>query len=419
MVLGLLVVISSGAWLWSLQGAKISSDYRTAAVERGTLLVTSTATGTVQPITQVQVGTQVSGTLKQLNADFNSRVKAGQVLAQIDPALFQSRLDQDKANLARAAADVERVRAGLVQAEKDLERTRTLAAGGLVPASDLDAAVAGRDSLAAQLHVSEAGVDQARSALKNSQVNLDYTTILSPITGIVVSRNVDVGQTVAASLSAPTLFVIAESLEKIQVQASVSEADIGRIAVGMDAGFTVDAFPETRFRGKVSQIRLSPTTVQNVVTYTVLIDAENPGEKLLPGMTASLSFKIARFQDVLKVPNAALRFTPAEAPAEAEKPAAPPAPGSGHGRGGGVGGGGGKARGERQERVWILEAGAPKAVPVKAGASDGSFTMVTLLEEGTLKEGDQVLTGAQQNGAASGVMNPFAPTWTGGRRPRG
>ncbi len=400
---GMLALTAGAVWLWQAQEAKASLAYRSAPVERGTLRVTSTATGTVQPVTQVQVGTQVSGTIKTLHADFNSRVKAGQVLAQIDPALFQSRLDQDKANLARALADVERVRAGLVQAERDLERARKLAAGGLVPASDLDAAIASRDSLAAQIRVSEAGVDQARSSLQNSQVNLDYTTILSPIDGIVVSRSVDVGQTVAASLSAPTLFVIAGSLEKIQVQASVSEADIGRIALGQDAGFTVDAFPETRFRGRVSQIRLAPTTVQNVVTYTVLVDAENPDEKLLPGMTASLSFLIANFQDVLKVPNAALRFTPPGAPAE-ESAGGPHA----HG----------KARPERQDRVWILEAGAPKAVPVQVGASDGSFTVIT---EGALQAGDKVLTGAQQGPAADGVKNPFAPfsSGHGGPRPRG
>jgi HlyD family secretion protein len=305
----LLAAGGGGAWVW-LRGANGATSFRLAKVERGDLLVTVTATGTVQPVTQVQVGTQVSGTIQKLFADFNSKVKEGEQVAQIDPAPFQARVDQDQANYLRAQADVERVKANLVQAEKDLARSKELAKRELISTADLDAATAAYDSLVAQVKVAEATVAQGKSTLQISTVNFGYTKIVSPIDGLVISRNVDVGQTVAASLSAPTLFVIADSLKKIQVQASVAEADIGKITLSQDVTFTVDAWRERPFSGKVSQVRLSPTTVQNVVTYTVLIDADNPEEKLLPGMTASVSFQVARHVAVLKIPNAALRFTP-------------------------------------------------------------------------------------------------------------
>jgi HlyD family secretion protein len=402
----LAAVAGGGAW-YGLRNANGATSFRLAKVERGDLLVTVTATGTVQPVTQVQVGTQVTGTIQKLFADFNSRVKADQLVALIDPAPFQARVDQDQANLLRAQADVERVKANLVQAEKELTRSKELAKRELISAAELDAATAAYDSLTAQIKVAEATVAQSRSTLQISSVNLGYTKIKSPIDGLVISRNVDVGQTVAASLSAPTIFVIADSLKKIQVQASVAEADIGKIVSGQDVSFTVDAWRERPFQGKVSQIRLSPTTVQNVVTYTVLIDADNPDEKLLPGMTASVAFQVARHTAVLKVPNAALRFTPPSemlgdaAPADAktgekdrEKPRGP-------------GGGGERSRGAG--KVWIQDgAGGVKAVPIQTvpGATDGSFT---LLKSGDLPEGQEVITGIVQGGSDPGMSNPFGP----------
>jgi len=425
----------AGAWYWT-RGGNGAAAYRTAKVERGDLQVTVTATGTVQPITQVQVGTQVTGTIRTLHADFNSRVKADQTVAEIDPRPFQARVDQDKANLLRAQADVERVKANLVQAQKELARSKELARRELVSASDLDAATAAYDSLVAQVKVAEASVNQAQSTLQISEVNLGYTTIKSPIDGLVISRNVDVGQTVAASLQAPTIFIIADSLKKIQVQASVAEADIGKIVAGQEVAFTVDAWRERPFKGQVSQIRLSPTTVQNVVTYTVMIDAENPEEKLLPGMTASASFLVSKHTNILKIPNAALRFTPpaeaggagdtaaAKAPSGGGPPAGAggggerggrgPESASGGGSGGGERGRGERGRGSRSTRVWIqVPGGGLKAVPIVPGATDGSFTQVL---KGELAEGQEVVTGQVTSGPDSSVSNPFAPQRPGFRR---
>jgi HlyD family secretion protein len=409
-VIVLLVAAAGGAaWWFGFHAAAAPPKYRLGKIERGDLRIVVTATGTVQPYLLVQVGTQVTGTIQKLMVDFNSKVKANEIVAQIDPAPFQSKVDQDKANVARAQADIGRVKAQLVQAEKELARSRELMKKELISPSDLDAAVATYDSLVAQVKVAEASVTQAQATMESSMVNLRYTTIISPIDGIVISRNVDVGQTVAASLSAPTIYVIADDMKKIQIQASVAEADIGRIKESMDVTFMVDAYRSDRFKGKVSQIRLSPTTVQNVVTYTVMINAENPGAKLLPGMTANVSFEIAQYQDILKIPNAALRFTPpaeavpaakAEAPAEAAAPKTP--------------GGGRERRAQQQNRVWVMEGTAPVARIVSADATDGSWTR---LVKGELTEGQEVIIGLIMEGADP-TRNPFAPTM-GGPQQRG
>ncbi|MBI2922996.1 MAG: efflux RND transporter periplasmic adaptor subunit [Planctomycetes bacterium] len=392
----LLVVVLAAAggvawWFWKREKAS-APQYRTAMVQRGDVLVAVTATGTIQPLGQVQVGTQVSGTIESLGADWNSAVTTKTVLAQIDPAPLQARADQDRANLARAEADVERVQAALTQAENDLKRAQELAAQKLIPPSEYDAAVATRDSQVAQMKVARAGVEQSRATLRVSELNLKYTTIYSPIDGIVISRNVDVGQTVAASLSAPTLFVIAENLKSIQVQASVAEADIGRIFAGQDAMFTVDAYRERRFRAKVVQVRLQPTTVQNVVTYTVILGAENKDEKLLPGMTANVTFEVETAKDVLKVPNAALRFVPADAPPAAEAA-------------------GGRRR-EAKGRVWVKGPAGPVAVEIETGVTDGSFTAV---KKGELTDGQEVITGLAGDAKDPAMSNPFAPTRGMGR----
>jgi HlyD family secretion protein len=427
LVIPVLILSAAGgaAWWHWIHNAEAPLKYRFAKVERGDLRVTVSATGTVQPYLQVQVGTQVTGTIQKLHVDFNWQVKKDQVVAQIDPAPFQAKVDEDKANLAKAEADVLRVKAGLVQADKELNRARQLQKKDLISGSDLDAAVATYDSLVAQVKVAEAAVAQAKATLESSQVNLRYTTITSPIDGVVISRNVDVGQTVAASLQAPTIYIISDDMKKVQVSANVPEADIGRITEKMNVDFTVDAHRALHFKGTVSQVRLSPTTVQNVVTYTVMIDAENPGNKLLPGMTANLTFDIAQYKDVLKVPNAALRFTPPQlaesaaaakpvestptadrTAAKASDAAAPTALGSGPAK---------PPRAERkkdQGRVWILSPAGPTAVPVNADATDGSWTR---LAAGSLSEGQDVIVGVSlEGGSDPATTNPFAPPFRGG-----
>jgi HlyD family secretion protein len=393
------------AWWYGFRAPEEGAQFRLSKVERGDLRVSVNATGTVQPFLLVQVGTQVTGTIKKLLVDFNSKVKTDEVVAEIDPAPFVSRTEQDKANLARAEADVGRVRANLVQAEKELARSRELQKRELISPSDLDAATATFESLVAQVKVAEASVDQARAALESSMVNLRYTTIKSPIDGIVISRNVDVGQTVAASLSAPTIYVISDEMNRVQVQASVAEADIGRIKVDQNVTFNVDAYRTDRFKGKVSQIRLSATTVQNVVTYTVMIEADNPDRKLLPGMTATVTFEIGHYPDIVRVPNSALRFTPPTETASVPGAASASAPAAGGG--GGRGGGGRPDRGERgsQGRVWVSGPAGPTAVPITTGVTDGTWTQVV---KGDLKEGQEVIVGLIQNGAG-GMTNPFAP----------
>jgi len=407
----LVLALAGGAvWWFGFHDGKTDLTYRVAKIEKGDLSVTVTATGTVQPFLLVQVGTQVTGTIQKLNVDFNSRVKAGQVVAQIDPAPFQAKVDQDRANVAKAQSDVARVKASLTQAEKELVRAHELQKKELISPSDLDTAIATHESLVAQVKVAEASVAQAQAVLESSTVNLRYTTIVSPIDGIVISRNVDVGQTVAASLSAPTIYVIADDMKKIQIQASVAEADIGRIKENLDVTFTVDAHRSDHFKGKVAQIRLSPTTVQNVVTYTVMINADNPGNKLLPGMTANVSFEISNYPDVLKIPNAALRFTPpAEAAApKTEAPAAPAGPRPPR-QGGGKADRGGERR--QMSRVWIAGPQGPVEVKIQIDATDGSHTR---LVKGDLTEGQEVLIGVIQEGAES-MTNPFVPS----RRGRG
>jgi HlyD family secretion protein len=393
LILGVLLVAGGLAASVVLARPQRGPLYRTAKVSRGRMRILVTATGQVQPFLQVQVGTQITGTVQKLFVDFNSSVKRRQQVAVIDPEPYQSIVNQDTANLIRAQADVGRVRATLTQAEKDLERSRQLAAKQLISVSDLDAAVAAYETLAAQLRVAEAVVDQSKAALEQSRVNLDYTTIVSPIDGVVLSRNVDVGQTLAASLSAPTIYVIADEMKTIQVQASVAEADIGSLHEGQRVSFRVDAYPEMTFLGKVSQIRLMPTTVQNVVTYTVMIDADNPDRKLLPGMTANVSFEIMEFRDTIRIPNAALRFVP---PGEHEAPREKA----------------GTAR-AAAAKIWRLRPEGPEPLSVTPGVSDGTFTQ---LVKGDIHEGDDLIIAFLQDAAGPWLSNPFAPALQGGRR---
>jgi HlyD family secretion protein len=282
----------------------------TAAVTRGDVVDTVGATGTLQAVTTVQVGTQVSGTIQFLYADFNSLVRKGQVLARLDPSLFETQIEQARANLIRAQADLDRLRVSLEDARTKLARANELSGRQLIPQSDLDAAQVNVRSIEAQIRSSEAQVTQARASLNQNEVNLQHTVISAPIDGLVISRNVDVGQTVAASMQAPTLFVLAADLTKMQVVANLDESDVGRIRPGQHVSFRVDAYPAEDFGGSVSQVRLQPIVQQNVVTYATVIDVPNPELKLKPGMTANVNVEVRKRSSVLRLPNAALRFRP-------------------------------------------------------------------------------------------------------------
>src|SRR5437588_1319919 len=364
------------------------ANYQTATVTRGAITQAVTATGTLNPVVNVQVGSQVSGNIAKLFADFNSQVKAGQVVAQIDPALFQATVTQAEGDLASA-------RAALELAKLNAKRTQELFARKTSSQADLDQAMA-------TLHQAEANVKIKEGALEKAKADLDHCTITSPIDGIVISRNVDVGQTVAASLQAPVIFTIANDLAKMQIDANVAEADVGGVAIDQDVDFTVDAFPSQTFHGKVVQVRNAPITVQNVVTYDTVIGVSNPDLKLKPGMTANVSIVSAHRDEALKIANSALRFRmPDQTPTPTVKrdPSAGPRqtdrkPG--------------QNRSERriERTVYVLaDASKPAAVTIKTGISDGVATEVL---EG-LKEGDRVVSGMTEGGSPSATpaSNPF------------
>ncbi|HKY20735.1 MAG TPA: efflux RND transporter periplasmic adaptor subunit, partial [Vicinamibacterales bacterium] len=337
LIVGVLVAIAGGGYGYYRYTKKpVAPTINTARVTRGDLVETVGATGQLQAVTTVQVGTQVSGTILQLNADFNSLVRKGQVLARLDPSLFQTQIEQAGANLARAEADMERLRVALDDARTKLNRARELSEKKLIAQTELETAEVTVRSAEAQLRSQQAGVTQSQASLRQSQVNLQHTVIEAPIDGLVISRNVDVGQTVAASMSAPTLFLLAADLTKMQVLASLDESDVGRIRPGQAVRFRVDAYPTDEFLGTVTQVRLQPTTVQNVVTYQTVIDVPNPDLKLKPGMTANVNIEIARRSNVLRVPNTALRFRPTTE-IFAALGQTPPPTGSGRGRGAGAG----------------------------------------------------------------------------------
>lgn len=393
-LLGMIAVAAVGVFFWqgSRKGAKPPS-YRTEAVARGDVRVQVSATGTLNAVTTVQVGSQVSGTISALHADFNDRVRSGQVLAQLDPTFLRAQVLENRANLERAEVQYR-------QAVRDSARTFPLGARGLASQADLDQSQTAVESARAQ-------VTSARAALQRAETNLRYATIQSPIDGVVVSRDVDVGQTVAASLSAPTLFTIAQDLTRMQLEAAVDEADIGQVKVGQTANFTVDAYPTRSFRGTVHQVRLAPETVQNVVTYTVIILVENDDLTLLPGMTANVTVDVDEARDVLKVPSTALRFRP-DGGAPGGRPGAPGARAGGPGEARA----GGEARRAR-ERVFVLDGGRLRKVSVSPGLSDGSFTAIV---SDSLREGELVVIGREtaSGPTQSDVVNPFAPRMGGG-----
>jgi len=393
----------------------------TAPVTRGDVIAKVDATGTLQPVTTVQVGTQVSGTIKALYADFNAQVHRGQVVAELEPSLFQTQVDQARATVTRLEADADRAKVGVDDAQMKLRRAQELFSQKLIAAMDLETAQANAMQADAALKSAQAQIAQARAALNQNEVTLSHTIIRAPIDGIVISRNVDVGQTVAASMQAPTLFVLAQDLTRMQVRASIDESDIGRVVTGQEVSFRVDAYPNETFTGAVSQVRLEPKTEQNVVSYTTIIDVPNPDLKLKPGMTANVTVRIASNENVLRIPNTALRFRPttelfaALGQPEPEPVATSGAPVTSTRAAGTTGarrsanaGNGGFAR------VWVLRNGTLQAVRVRTGVTDGALTAIV---EGELTQGDQVVTAVAdlaQASAQTTTASPLLPVGRGG-----
>jgi len=357
-----IIALSAGAY-FLLRSDQNDQKYGTEKVTRGDIVSTITATGAVNAVTTVLVGTQVSGTIKDIYVDFNSPVKKGQLIAQIDPAIFDAQVAQARANLLAAKANVEKAVVALADAKRTLNRQKELFAKNLVARSDVDAAETAYDTAGTQVSAAQAQVSQTEAALRIAETNLRYTRIISPVNGIVVSRNVDIGQTVAASFQTPTLFNIAQDLTKMQVDSSVAEADIGKIQVGQPVEFTVDAYPDSPFQGSVSEIRNAPITVQNVVTYDVVVKVDNPEMKLKPGMTANVSIIVSSKKNVLRIPNAALRFRPSEKRDMAKQK-------------------------EKGNGVWVLENKTLKRIAVTTGISDGMYT--ELLSD-KIREGQELI----------------------------
>ena len=357
---GILLLMALGAVAFlSFKNEGNELKFRMEKVSRGDVVATVTATGTVNAVTTVLVGTQVSGTIKHIYVDFNSPVKKGQLIAMIDPATFEAQVGQARANLLAAKANVGKAEAALLDATRTMNRNRELFARSLIARSELDTSETNHATAEAQLAAARAQVAQAEAAARYAETNLRYTRVISPVEGVVISRNVDAGQTVAASFQTPTLFTIAQDLTKMQVDTSVDEADIGKVSVGQYVNFTVDAYPEMTFEGRVSQVRIAPIIVQNVVTYDVVIKVGNPDLKLKPGMTANVSIIVAEKRGVRKIPDAALRFRPT-----------------------------GVSLSHNGVGVWILKDRKLKHVKVATGISDGNYTE---LISGDLKEGTEVI----------------------------
>jgi HlyD family secretion protein len=431
--------------------------YAAVPVDRGDIQDVVGATGTVQAVQTVQVGSQVSGTIQNLYADFNSVVRKGQVIARLDPSSFQARLGQAQAALVAARANVERSQAAVDDARRKLDQAKVLAAEKLLPQSDFDTAQANYDQAVAQVKSNQAAVSQAQANVNQAKVDLDHTIIAAPIDGVVIARSVDVGQTVAASFQAPVLFVIANDLKHMEVNASVDEADIGRVRTGQEVTFRVDAYPDRTFNGQVTQVRLQPTTVQNVVTYNTIISVDNDDGRLMPGMTATVSVIVRKSQNALRIPAAALRFRPegfdagnrgrsagaagGTGASTGSRAAAAPGAGAAGGvsstgpgaaRAGGRAGGwsgrradssgasgsasaGAEGDSGRTALVFVLnDKGQPEPVRVRTGVSDGQFVEV---KDG-LTEGARVVVGLEGDGTArpagarpsgSPSNNPFNP----------
>lgn len=357
------LAVAGALFLWRWWAANNTPlPYKTAVVDRGPILSTVSATGALNPVVSVQVGSQVSGKVKELYADYNTEVTKGQKIAQIDPAPFLAKAHQARAALKTAKGTVAKAKTALAQRELELNRATELRRQQFVPQSDLDLARTNYRDALAQVDVARAQVEQAEAALASAELDLSLTSIYSPVNGIVISRSVEIGQTVAATFQTPTFFLIAQDLTKMQVNASVSEADIGGITEGASAAFLVDTYPNESFHGTVTQVRHSPITIQNVVTYDVIIRVDNPELKLKPGMTANVSIVRAHKDQALRIPNAALRFRMPDAPVD-----------------------------PKTSTVWTFDGSqTTRAITMTPGIADAAFTEIT---GGDLREGDRVIVG--------------------------
>jgi HlyD family secretion protein len=408
------VAVAAGTYYYDDDAAANAPPVTTGEVTRGDIVSTVEASGTLEAVTTVQVGTQVSGTIKTLNADFNTRVRKGEVIAELDPSLFETQVAQEQATVQRLKSEAERARVQSEDAQTKLQRARELSARQLIARSDLDAAESTAGAAEAAVKSAAAQIMQAQASLNQAQVTLSHTIIRAPIDGIVIARNVDVGQTVAASMQAPTLFVIAQDLTEMHVNASVDESDIGKVQAGQPVRFRVDAYPNETFPGTISQVRLQPVVEQNVVSYVTVIDVANKQQKLKPGMTAAVTIETGRASDVLKVPTSALRFQPngevfaklgqqppATRDTKATKDTKNTKPSA--------------DRGNDRRVVWVLDGGRLTRVPVKAGLSDGAQTEIT----GDLNPGVHVATGLTSGNDATTTSAPRSPLLPSGRRTGG
>lgn len=370
--IALFVILATAAGWWYLKPSA-GVAYVSAEVSRGAVAPYVTASGTVNPVVTVQVGTYVSGVIQELYCDFNTQVKAGQLCARIDPRPYQVVVDQDTAALAAAKAQLVKDQASLAYAKLNYERQVKLIADNLASKDAVDLARSSYDQARAQVGLDQASAAQRQADLDAARVNLGYTNIASPVDGTVVSRNITQGQTVAASFQTPTLFLIATDLTHMQVDTSVSESDIGSVKPGNATSFTVEAFPAHMFRGRVVQVRQSPQSIQNVVTYDVVVEVENPDLLLKPGMTADARIITAEASDALRVPLEALRYSPQTLPKPAQNGLTP-------------------------ARVWMLRAGRPEPVPVVIGLTDDTYAQI---KQGDLSPGDSVIIGERSRGEAS------------------
>jgi len=345
-------------------GVHSKPKYTLSKVERKTIIETVEASGTINPVKTISIGSQVSGIIKDIYVDYNSIIKKGQLLAQIDPSLFQAQVDQAKASLHSAKADYQKVKSTVIYDKANYERYKVLYKKDFVSKNDLDLALATYKADAAELNAMAADIEKESATLQNNLTNLGYTKIISPVDGIVVSREVDVGQTVAATFTTPVFFTVAPNLDKMQIEVSVSEADIGKVKVGQDVEYTLDGYPNEVFKGKVSQVRISPTTVSNVVTYTVIVSVINKDNILKPGMTANASIITNKKENILCVDNAAMRFTPTEIT-------------------------GGKKF--KEQGIWLLRRNRPVRVNIKIGVTDSDYTEIISKD---IQEAEDVIIGS-------------------------
>ncbi len=377
----ILFVLVIGAVLFAAFGRGVFSRkegvyYDMAPVERRDISSFVTAIGNVSAVTTVEVGTQVSGTIKEIYVDYNSTVNKGQIIALIDPTSFEAQVEQAKANLMHAKAGLQRAQATLADAKRNLDRQKMLWERDLIARSDLDSAQTNYDLAVAGVSEADANVLQAQASLKKVETDLGYTRIYSPVDGIVVSRDVDAGQTVAASFQTPTLFTIAQDLTKMQIETNVDEADIGNVREGLEVTFTVDAYPNAIFSGRIKQVRIASSVVENVVTYPVIIDVSNPDLMLKPGMTANVTIITDKKENVLAVPSTAFRYRPSAYEGELL----------------------------RGRALWVLEEGRPLPVQVETGITDGAYVEI---KSDDLKEGDRVIIG-EEAGSTKGRASASA-----------